>query len=261
MSLYKLIFISTLLTLLACKKETNTQLAQTNVADTVQSISFQTVNSEGILFKGEAEIYDEFENNIYRINIAKAEKVKIVGISAQQYNLKGNNDICEKANFVKIIRNNKELILFGKRIYLVDKANIYPFTSANNNYNVLAVENFQMDAGNEEGLTGCEDYKYLILENISKKSFSKIPFKANKSDIYRTSSYYAILYNDDMSGDSIYKSHIEQDTLALAVKSFYQEGGAAYLLKIVISNNDFYSFIDSYKSYEEEQLEELERLK
>jgi hypothetical protein len=198
-------------------------------------------------------LYDENLKIIGAIYSRGFEKVAILEISKKMYNQEYVSDDCKKANFVKIKYNNKECVVFGNEIFEINEKQHFLFQNPNGDkMSIFPVTNFEMGAADGDGLTGCDDYSVLIINNITKNTFHPIKGSNNRN---------VTLLHDDGSDEEIYRILVEKDTIVIGVKAFYQEGGSVYKLKTTFKNNFSEASISDKQSFDESELEKLKQIK
>jgi hypothetical protein len=241
----KILAISIIVILFSCKEKVS-KIDDLNIktdsltnikVDNVEVVKFENYQKDGILLKGNFKIYDENLNEIEELKISEIKKVLILGKTKNRYNLKNSKDYCEKACFLKVNYKNEEIILFGQTVYEINKEKIFPFTNPNGEKcSIFPITNFEMGASDEDGLTDCDDYSVIIIENERNKSYSIISYPQNENIHNNPELKKGVLFHDDGSEEKIYKVSIKNDTLVIGIKAEYQEGGAIFNLKTTFKN-------------------------
>ena len=241
-----LLYISTVLLLMSCGKKTNksTDELKTNISDSIVStsnlteskIEFNKYVADGMFLRGKVRLFDNDLKMTEKLDINKITLVQIIEKSTKMYNVGGQTDNCEKADFIKVKYLGKVYTVFGQDVYEINNQEKFSVQNEKNEkLTLFPITNFEMGAGDDDGLTGCDDYSLLVLLNENKKQYSLLKYPDNE-DIRGANAYkYAVIYHDDGGDDKIYKLSIQQDTLVVGIKSIYQEGGAVFNLKIKLS--------------------------
>lgn len=228
------------------------KLIKSNDTLNAGKVVFEKHPSSGIIIYQNNRLFDENLNEIGQIYSKGFEKVQILERTKIMYNLKNSSEYCEKAYFIKIKYDNKECIVFGKEVFEIDKEQIFSFQNIDGDkFSLFPVANFKMGASDENGLTGCDDYSFLIIENESNQTFTSInyPINGNSHNIRKLEK--AVLIHDDSADERIQNVSIKNDTLVIGIKAIYQEGGSTFNLKTTFKNNFSKSIITDKVNFEE----------
>lgn len=235
---------------LKTKTETSKTLENINEREKVEFVKHKTY---GIILNQNNRLFDKNLREIGSIYSLGFEKVQILEITKNMYNLENSPDNCKKAYFVKIKYDGKDCIIFGKEIFEINNEQIFCFQNAKGDeFTIFPVTNFEMGASDDDGLTDCDDYSVLIISNEKENTFYPIKGNASKN---------AELLHDDSANEKIYKVSVEKDTIIIGIKALYQEGGSAYNLKTMFKNNFSKFIISDKKTFEENELEILKQIK
>ena len=241
-------YIYIFLIFISCKQENEKKILEQNKK--TEKVEYTKHQAYGIIINKIVKFYDENLKEMGVIHFQELEKVEIIAITKKMYNLENISDNCEKAKFVKIKLYNKELILFGNEVHEINNEQLFHFQNTNGHkFSIFPVANFVMGASDDEGLTGCDDYNILIIENKKDQTFSTISYPLNRNNKILKD---AVLFNDDSAEEKIYNVSTLNDTLIIGIKAIYQEGGSKFNLKTTFSNKFSKSIIANKINFEEE---------
>lgn len=230
--------------------ETSTTVKNSNQIEKIEFVKHQTY---GIILNQNNRLFDENLKGIGLIYSSGFEKVQILEITKKMYNLENSSDHCEKAHFVKIKYNNKDCIIFGKEIFEINNQQLFRFQNTKGDeFSIFPVTNFEVGASDDDGLTGCDDSRVLIIANEKENTFHPIKGNENKN---------IVLLHDDSANEEIYKVSIKKDTLIIGIKAFYQEGGSIFNLETTFKNDFTKSVLKDKKTFEEIDIEKLKQIK
>jgi hypothetical protein len=245
------------------KKNDKDSIAKTsNLTDS--KIEFKKYIADGMFLKGKIRLFDNNLKITGKLEIDKITLVEILAKSTKMYNVEEQTDNCEKAYFLKVKYLGKEYIVFGQDVYEIsNKQKFSTLDEKKEKLILFPVTNFEMGASDEKGLTACDEYSILVLHNKTKNHYSLIRFPEN--DDIHTGDFtpkYAVLFNDDMAGEKIYKFSMRQDTLVIGIKATYQEGGSVFNLKTKLSTDFPKSEVsDRIRFDTDEELKKMEEIK
>lgn len=197
-------------------------------------------NSKGLLLKGTHNIYDADLNVIKTIQVEKITEIKI--LSATKFERPKTRakakrdkwqDYCEWAKYVKVIYNNKELILFGEDILEIKMKEKKVFN--NSNIYFIHARDFLKKTGTlTEELSGCYCGDYFLIKSNNEYSF----VKSNKPN----EEYVLFFMENEYGSAGIANTIIKKDTIYSKVNQSFQEGTGEYKLKIF--KQDGWKYID-----------------
>lgn len=205
--------------------------------DTSVTVTFKDYQKPGLILQGNYKTYSEQIKVIGKINVPEIKALQIIQISETKHPQHTNVDYCKWANYLKVVYNEDTLILFGEKVLEINEeySNINLKTK---NVKLLIAGNFLTKSSDEEGLTGCDEYSYLIIEN--KNGFYSL-VNAPKRDNYYPYEY-AVLFDNDGIGEEITNLETNEDTIKLKIDVIYQEGSGSYNYKIYPSSTQWKSF-------------------
>ncbi|TRX38022.1 hypothetical protein FNW52_03730 [Flavobacterium sp. ZT3R18] len=217
----------------------------------VAKTNFEKYSKEGILLIGSIKFFDENFKEIGKLEIDEISKVQISEKSITLFNIDKSKDYCLKSNFLKIGYKQKEYILFGQDVYEINKAEKIDFQNEKNKaFSIFPITNFEMGASDDNGLTGCDDFSYLILLDKKNEKYSTITAPKNQEN--NSTIKFANLVHDDGSFEKIYNVKVINDSLILGIKVSYQEGYGSYNLKSSFKDNLENSIIANQNRFDEE---------
>lgn len=268
-----LLYISTLLLLMSCGQKTNNSTTElmTNKNDSIvtnsnlteSKIEFKKYNVDGMFLKGKIRIFDNDLEIEEKLEVDKITLVQILEKSTKMYNIEGNTDNCEKTYFLKVNYKGKDYTVFGQDVYEInDQQKFSTQNEKNEKLTLFPITNLKMGAGDDEGLTGCNEYSLLVLQYGNNQHYSLLKYPKNDDTRGKAVGKYAILFHDDMSEAKIYKTTINQDTLIIGIKEIYQEGGSIYNMKANLSGELPETIISDRISFEtDEELKKMDEFK
>ena len=213
-------------------------------------ITFNEYAKDGVLLQGELTLFDENLNKVGNLEIKEISKVQILEKSINFYTIENSNDYCLKSNFIKINYKSKNYIVFGREIYEINEKEKFDFQNEKNeNFTILPITNFEMGASDDDGLTGCDDFSYLIIYNKANNKYSTISAPNNQEN--HSNEKFANLLHDDGSEEKIYQVKVVNDSLILKIKVSYQEGYGSFNLNTSFKDNFKNSIITSKNRFEE----------
>jgi hypothetical protein len=225
------------------------------------NIEFQKYVSDGIFLKGKVRLFDSNMKNIGELDIDSIIPVEILEKSPKMYNVEGQTANCEKAIFLRVKYLDKDYVVFGQDVYEINKQQRYTTQSdEKGELTLFPITNFEMGASDEDGLTGCDDYSLLVLFNGGHYTLMKYPMN---EDIHgNATSKFACIFHDDGSEENIYNLSVNEDTLVIGIKAFYQEGGSIFKLKANLSSKFPETFISDRIRFEtDEELKKMDEIK
>lgn len=202
------------------------------------------------MLNGELTLFDENLNKVGNLEIKEISKVKILEKSTDIYNIENSKDYCLKSNFLKINYQSNNYIVFGREIYEINVSEKFDFQNEKNEkFTILPITNFEMGASDNEGLTSCNDFSYLIIYNNTNNKYSTISSPRNQEN--HSNEKFANLLHDDGSEEKIYQVKVVKDSLILAIKVSYQEDYGSYNLNTSFKDNFRNSKITNKNRFEE----------
>lgn len=268
-----LIYILTLLLLISCGQKTNNSTTESKIIKndsivkisnlTESKIEFKRYVVDGIVLKGDFRTFDNDKHIKEKLKVDQMAFVQILEKSTKMYNIEGKTDNCEKAFFLKVKYLDKEYTVFGQDVYEINKQQ--KFCTQNEKQEKLTlfpITNFEMGASDEDGLTGCDDYSLLVLQNEKENKYILMKYPNNEDVHGKATNKYASLFHDDGSEEKIYKLTVKQDTLVIGIKATYQEGGSVFNIKAKLSG-DFpeTSISDRVRFETDEELKKMDKIK
>lgn len=203
---------------------------------TENKIEFNKFVVDGIFLKGKIRLFDNNLKFKEYLEIDEIKPIQIFEKSTKMYNVGEDTENCNKAFFIKVKFQGKDLTVFGQDVYEIKNQNSFSTQNEKNEkLTLFPITNFKMGSEGEIGLTGCDDYSLLVLLNENKNDYTLMQYP-DKEDLRKTNEYkYAIIHHDDLCQDKIYKLSIQHDTLIVGIKSIYQIGGSIFNLKVKLS--------------------------
>jgi hypothetical protein len=217
----------------------------------VSKITFGNYSKDGFLLIGSITLFDDNLRPIGKLEIDKNSKVQILEKTDEFLNIEKSEDYCLKSNFLKIGYKGKDYIVFGRDVYEINNTEKLDFQNEKKEaFSIFSITNFEMGASDENGLTGCDDFSYLIILDKKNKKYSTMIAPENTEN--DSTIKFANLTHDDGSGEKIYTVKVINDSLILGIKVSYQEGYGSYNLKSSFKDNFRNSIISERNRFEEE---------
>lgn len=187
---------------------------------------FKTAKKRGIILPGDHYAYNEALTKIKEITVSEIEEVPILRKTEKKRPNKRRQDYCKWSNYVEIMYNEEPLIIFGEKLLSISSSDNY--TLDNYNIHLIIGENFTMEAADEDGLTGCDDYSDIIIK--ANGTYSFLLEGDSKSDVTK------VFYHNDGIYEDIEQTYVKNDTLIAEINQSFQEGTGQYTLKIFYDN-------------------------
>jgi hypothetical protein len=217
----------------------------------VSKTIFEKYSKEGILLIGNINLFNENLKQIGKLKIDENSKVQILEKTVELFNIEKSKEYCLKSNFLKINYKGNDYIVFGREVYEINKIEKLDFQNEKNDaFSIFSITSFEMGASDEDGLTGCDDFSYLIILEKKSKKYSTIMAPKEQEKILNEK--FANLLHDDGSEEKIYSAKVIKDSLILGIKISYQEGYGSYNLKSSFKNNFRNSIISNQNRFDEE---------
>ncbi len=138
--------------------------------DSTVRISLVNYSKEGILLPIVYNIYNQDNELVDTLSNYTLKQVRILQKSQSKLPHSPSDKYCHFANYVKVKYERDTFILFGR--------NVLEITERYNNLNlgedtvsILLTENFSMNAADDDGLTGCDDFSYVKYSTRFKYKF------------------------------------------------------------------------------------------
>lgn len=205
-------------------------------------IKFKEHKSEGyILPSKEMRIYNGVDtiDIINVIEVYSIQPINIIEVSKDKIPEVFDDNYCNWANLVKGQFKDqvesvfyKQAILSGRWVYeIVKKHTIIRVDTLE----LLEVSNFDMESADHDGITGCDNFRILLVRKLNELKVDFIEMDEKKDYSYQ----FALLNNSDGAYDEITEIETKSDTIILNINSIYQEGQGTSKLKIALAENDF----------------------
>lgn len=207
-----------------------------------------TSNPNGLLLNGNHNIYNNDLQIIGQLSIDSISEIKILSgtkferpITRNKHRRKQWQEYCEWAKYLKVIYNNKELILFGKNVLSITKST--PILFNNENINFIRARNFLKKSNTlTEELSECYSGSYPIINNNNTYYFIQNFNLKEKS---------YLSFEDSEYGTDIDNASLNKDTISYKrITCDFGTGFEEYDLKIFKNKNKWFYDISNYnKTY------------
>jgi len=260
-----LVLVSLIVLIVSCNNKTESKENKASEIKQESNLKFESKTSEnylkfekyfkeGLLLRGQVKLFDKKLNQVGQIQVEEITAVQILEKSTERYNIGKSTDYCSKANLLKVKYKDNDYLVFGQDVYEINQNEVSDLP--NNLFVVFPVTNFEMGASDEEGLTDCDEYSYLIVFNKKTNKYLTIEIPDNQENI--RSQKFASLIHDDGLAEKIYSIKMIHDVLILGIKISYQEGYGSYFLKTNSTDNFIKSIITDHNRFDDEsKYEEL----
>lgn len=215
---------------------------------------FESYKADGLLLPDKFMCYDDSLKPVMEVVIDSLSPVQIVAKSKNKHLFRPGDNECLKANYLRINYGGKDYIVFGRYVYEIEKENRFTVSHNEEKFEVNTIINFELGASDEDGLTGCDDFSYILLKRLSDNHYSMIENPKERKP-YTGDYDYAMLLHDDGAAERISKVEIVNDTLVIGVKAGYQEGAGSYNFKVSYNKDKPTGIISDYKRMEETEIE------
>jgi hypothetical protein len=199
------------------------------------AVEFIPFNKKGLMLPGKFKIFNDNLTVKGEFSVDKIKEVIIAEISINKHPQTEGEQYCDWSNFLKIIYQNDTLMVFGSNVLEINSEE-KDLKAGKEIISVLVASNFTMECADEEGLTGCDDFSYLIVKS-GNNEYSLI-FTGTPDD--KNSPETAILAHDEGMSESIENTACSGDTVKLFIKVGYQDGEGSYTLNIFKQNKWMY---------------------
>jgi hypothetical protein len=221
---------------------------------------FEKYENEGLILVDKFELLDDSLKPVKKLSTDKIVPVKIIARSKNKHFRNQNDNDCLKANYLKIIYDGETYIVFGRFVYETDPQK-FSVTIKDSKLEILSIKNFEMGAGDEEGLTGCDDYSIIVIKRLEDNNYSLIQNPKERKPYTGEQCDYAVLLHDEGGSEKIYNVSSKEDSISILIKAYYQEGGGSYKFNVLYNENLSKGSINNYIRYEENELDKLKELK
>jgi hypothetical protein len=229
--------------------------ANTITANVINDGKFVVDENKGILIDDVISVYDTAFNKLTELKLMDYKEVEILSRTPDMYNRKGEKDICDKANYVKIRFDNTEYIVFGKNVYILERVIGSNFMNANNeNCSLYLATGIKIGSANEEGSTGCDEYSVLLVKREKDSRYVLVEQPENRANNTSKQLINFVIYHDNGCGESIYRMWQNKDTMMVGVKAHCQEGGYSGTLKLLYHDYLCKSWWTEETAYTEEEM-------
>lgn len=195
-----------------------------------------------LIFPGQYKTYDKNGNVIGNVTFDNITPVILKSRSGKRMHLKNSKDDCAWAYYVTFSYQGKDVTMFGSDVFATTKT--LPFIYHKQPMKLLTVKNFSQGASNEDGLTGCEEFQYLFIEQNGTYTPVQTPTNTGDRDVKRR---LAMLLQDDQADEEIQKISVIKDKLKITIKATYQESDEIYDLDVALAKKPYQSLKISYK--------------
>ncbi len=189
-----------------------------------QGVDMVVEDFDGIMLDKTFNLYDKDLNKTGQIKVDKLTPVKILQKTEKKPEEEGQ-DYCDWANYVQLIYNNDTITVFGANVLEIKSSQDVQLSSST--VSLILADDFTVGASDDEGLTGCDDFSYLIIKSGNTFSFIN---NAEASDV-------ATFAHDEGMSEEIESITTKNDTIEAKVSVSHQDGGGEYDLKIFKDNN------------------------
>lgn len=195
-------------------KEEETVIKAAEIIDPKTFISYER---SGVLPPASFIKYNDRLDSIGSLSVKQFESVKILKKTYGKLPLHPEDDYCDYMNFLKVVVDKDTSILSGGNVLeITDFYNRLQLK--NDTVNLILAENFLMKSADDDGLTGCADFSYLLIEDDN--IFSYVSPQNNSDNLTETT----LLYHNDGIEQKIKDIKAIGDTLILEISEIYQDG-------------------------------------
>lgn len=227
----------------------NENIIQKNSSSIIDLPYSEIYKVKGYILNPKIAIYDNALNLVDSLLLVEdVAQVDILEKTKSMINFSEEPEFnpCPTANFLKIKYKDKNYIVYGTDIYQVIKEDV---CNSKKKISVLTLSNFSVGASNDDGLTGCDDYKPLLI--LDNNSYYKID--SDRKDAYYTLKNnldFFYLISDESASEEFKTISLNNDTIKIKIHADYQEGSADYDLNIVKKNKKYSSTLTNEIKYD-----------
>jgi len=200
--------------------------------DTNVVVSFLKYYKSGLLLPGKYKTYNAQIVSNGELSVDKIQELSIIEKSKNKHPHISGEDYCKWSNYLKIVYSSDTLIVFGNNVLEIT-SEYKELKLTSDTIALLLANNFTMEAADDDGLTGCDDFSYIVVES--------------SSDEYEL--IYKITHDEGMN-EYIKNINISGDTVKLNIQIGYQEGTGSYNLNIFRESEWTYFESDRQRKFE-----------
>lgn len=224
-------------------------LSAEKIATLTPAVFLEVADQEGVLLAGTHNVYNTELNVIGEIEVNEISDIEI--IDATRFERPERKEVpidnyweehCEWANFVTIIYNGEEIIVFGENV--LQLTSVEELVYRDQKIELIHAASFLTKTGTLiHELSGCAaGYDFLI------KSNNKYSFVI---DEFSQEAYSLFFGENEYGSSSIYDETVKNDTIYAKVSQHFQEGVGAYKLKIFEDDGWYFIDYDITRDYEQ----------
>jgi hypothetical protein len=200
-------------------------------------VTFVPYPKAAVIFPGNLVLLDKSFKQVGELKTDSIIEVEITAKSTEKHAIYPTNDsVCNKSNYLKIIYDSKEYIVYGREVYEILENEKVKVAFLNDNYQIFPVSSFQLKVFEEGfGLTGCTNncYNIPVIKRISDKHFSLIKDQGERTPGPDVKLNYAVLLQTMGMEEHISDASVKSDTIVLSIKTSSQIANGSYNLKIL----------------------------
>lgn len=197
-------------------------------------VVFEKHSVKSLILPGSYKIFNKKLKEESTIIIDDIAQVYMVNKTKYKRPLLPNDTYCKWANYVEVIVGREHVILFGDKVLSISSSKEIKQANGEIIHFVLA-ENQTVEASDEDGLTGCDDYSTAFI-----KSQNKYDFLYNAPEADSDKSFRKIFIHDEGMSEGVSEIEVEEDSIRFHVSQSFQEGSGSYKLKVFKENDTWF---------------------
>lgn len=186
-------------------------------------VVFEEKNKKGIILKGSHLTYNKSLNTTGRIKVEEISNVEILSETENKRPQNNKDEYCKWSNYVKIKYNGEQIIVFGNKLLSISSTTEIEWK--NSVINLVEAQDYTVGAADYDGLTFCDDYSYVFIEQEG--AYSYINNRNDKKDLGKV-----VFVHDDGMSEEISSFNVKNDTIVFDIKQGFQEGSGSYKLNV-----------------------------
>ncbi|QCE43051.1 SH3 domain-containing protein [Psychroserpens sp. NJDZ02] len=215
----------------------------TNLPKKIIGFPVEFIESRGkaVLKPKNYKVFNEKLVKINNLNIEAKTEVEVLRQTKFKREEKTNQDYCDWSNYVEIVYNNHNYILFGENVLLITREENIKLQEKT--IIITFVKNYIQESTDEDGLTFCDGHG----------DFTNIMIKENNVFFVikdKNSNATFGVMNSDGVGESIGNFTVVNNTINAHIEQSFQEGTGSYDVKLFYDNGWKYKESNLLRKYQ-----------
>ena len=167
------------------------------------------------------------------IIVPALEEIKILSKTANKYFTPGNEDVCEKVNYLKAMYQDKPYILSGDAVYENMNGSTFNINFNGEEINIFTIGNYNQGPSNSDGPSGCNTYQFIVIKKAGNFFLIHVNEKVNSN----IPTEYAYLQNNDGGGEELKGVVQNGNNFLINISTYTQVSEGSYKIKVAFVNN------------------------